>query len=59
MVKNCKDIKRLNIFGHLYLYSTYAGDTNFLLENKESIKELVETFDLLSSFSGLSTNVTK
>ena len=59
MVKNCKDIKRLNSFGHLYLYSTYAGDTNFLLENKESIKELVETFDLLSSFSGLSTNVTK
>ena len=50
LVKNNKDMKRFNIFDHLFLYTTYPDNTNFFLEKKESIKELVETFDLYSSF---------
>ena len=50
LVKNNKDMKRFNIFDHLFLYTTYPGNTIFFLEKKESIKELVETFDLYSSF---------
>ena len=59
MVRNNKDIKGLNIFDHLFLYTAYADDTTFFLENKESIEELVKTFTLFSSFSGLKPNFSK
>ena len=39
-----------------FLYTTYADDT-FFLENRESIKELVKTFTLFSSFLGLKPNI--
>ena len=52
LVRNNKEIKGLDIFDHLFLYAAYADDT-FFLENKESIEELVTTFTLFSSFSGL------
>ena len=58
LVRNNKDIKGLNIFDHLFLYTAYADDT-FFLENKESIEELVKTFTLFSSFSGLKPNISK
>ena len=29
LVKNSKDIKGLNIFDHLFLYTAYANDTTF------------------------------
>ena len=59
MVRNNKDIKGLNIFDHLFLYTAYADDTTFFLENKESMEELVKTFNLFSSFSGLKPNISK
>ena len=59
LVKNNKDIKGLNIFDHLFLYTAYADDTTFFLENKESMEELVKTFNLFSSFSGLKPNISK
>ena len=59
LVRNNKDIKGLNIFDHLFLYTVYADDTTFFLENKESIVELVKTFTLFSSFSGLKLNTSK
>ena len=59
LVRNNKDIKGLNIFDHLFLYTAYADDTTFFLENKESIEELVKTFTLFSSFSGLKPNFSK
>ena len=59
LVRNNKDIKSLNIFDHLFLYTAYADDTTFFLENKESIDELVKTFTLFSSFSGLKPNISK
>ena len=51
LVRN-KNIKGLNIFDHLFLCTAYADDM-FFLEDKESIEELVKTFTLFSSFSGL------
>ena len=59
LVRNNKDIKGLNIFDHLVLCTAYADDTTFFLENKESIEELVKTFTLFSSFSGLKPNISK
>ena len=59
MVRNNKNIKGLNIFDHLFLYTAYADDTTFFLENKESLEELVKTFTLFSSFSGLKPNISK
>ena len=59
LVRNNKDIKGLNIFDHLFLYTAYADDTTFFLESKESIEELVKTFTLFSSFSGLKPNISK
>ena len=58
LVRNNKDIKGLNVFDHLFLYTAYADDT-FFLENKESIEELVKTFTLFSSFPGLKPNISK
>ena len=51
--------KGLNIFDHLFLYTVYADDTTFFLENKKSVEELVKTFTLISSFSGLKPNISK
>ena len=59
LVRNNKDIKGLNIFDHLFLYTAYADDTTFFLENKESIEELVKTFTLFSFFSDLKPNISK
>ena len=57
LVRNNKDIKGLNIFDHLFLYTTDADDTTFFLENKESIEELLETFAGFSTFWGLKPNI--
>ena len=40
LVRNNKDTKGLNIFDRLFLYTAYADDTTFFLENKESIVDL-------------------
>ena len=34
LVRNNKDIKGLNIFDHLFLYTAYAVDTTFFLETR-------------------------
>ena len=59
LVRNNKDIKGLNIFDHLFLYTAYADDTTIHLENKESIEELVKRITLFSSFSSLKPNISK
>ena len=40
-VKNNPKVKGLNIFKHEYLYTTYADDITFFLEDKNSIIELM------------------
>ena len=59
LIKENPHIKGLNIFYHCYLYSAYADDTTFFLEDVNSIKEMVNSFHIFSSFSGLRQNLCK
>ena len=59
MIKSHPNIKGLNIFNHNYLYTAYADDTTFILNDQKSIRELMKTFKLFSKFSGLKPNILK
>ena len=59
LIKSKPEIKRLAIFDHCYLYSAYADDTTFFLQDTISIKHMVDVFYLFSSFSGLKLNLKK
>ena len=59
LIKENPRIKGLNIFYHCYLYSAYADDTTFFLKDVNSIKEMVNSFHIFSSFSGLRPNLSK
>ena len=58
-IKENKNIKGLNIFNHIFLYTAYADDTTFFLKDKESLTEVIKRFDIFSSFSGLKPNQSK
>ena len=58
-VKNNKGIESLKILGNTFLYTACADDTNFFSQNLGSIKELLNTISLFSSFSGLKPNLLK
>ena len=49
-------INGLNIFENTHLYTAYAGYTTIFLKDEKSIKELMKTFDIFSTFSGLKPN---
>ena len=59
MIKSTPNIKGLNIFNHNYLYTAYADDTTFFLNDQKSIRELMKTFKLFSKLSGLKPNILK
>ena len=59
LIKSNNDIQGLEIFNHIFLYSAYADDTTFFLKNNESIRELINVFNIYSSFSGLKPNLSK
>ena len=72
--KNCFLIKK-RIFIYTYLrnrilmaliflkktfrYTMYADDSTFFLKDEKSVIELMKTFDIFSTFSGLRTNKSK
>ena len=58
-VKENKNVKGLNIFDHIFLYTAYADDTTFFLKNKKSFIEVMKLFDIFSSFSRLKPNKSK
>ena len=47
-IKENKNIKGLNIFNHIFLYTAYADDTTFFLKGKESLIEVMKAFDIFS-----------
>ena len=49
-------IKGIKTFEKEFLYTAYADDTTFFLQNKNSVKILLETFHAFSLFSGLKPN---
>ena len=59
LIKSKPEIKGLTIFDHCYLYSAYADDTTFFLQDIISVKHMVDVFYLFSYFSGLKPNFKK
>ena len=52
-----KNINGLNIFEKkTFLCTAYVDNTKFFLKDEKSIIELMKTFDILSTFSGLKRN---
>ena len=49
-------IKDIKVFDKEFIYTAYADDTNFFLQNKNSVKMLLEVFHAFSFFSGLKPN---
>ena len=59
LIKANPDIKSLQFFSHMFLYSAYADDTTFFLRNRKSATEVIKTFDKFSPFSELKINNAK
>ena len=59
IVKKNKGIKSLKVLGKTFLHTAYADGTTSFLKHLGSIKELMNTIFLFSSFSGLKPNFSK
>ena len=58
-IKENKNIKGLNIYNDIFLYTAYADDTTFFLKDKASLIEVIKAFDIFSPFSGLKPKKSK
>ena len=54
-----ENINGLNIFENTFLYTAYADDTTFFLKEKKNVIELMKTFDIFLTFSGIKPNKNK
>ena len=59
LIKHNKKIQGLDILSYRFLYSVYADDSTFFLRKIDSVIEVVRTFKEFSSFSDLSSNMSK
>ena len=61
LIKNNDDIRGITIFNHAFLYTAFADDSTFFLNDLLSVKNLIDTFliDIFSLFSGLNANFSK
>ena len=55
-IKSNSSIKGIDICDNIFLYTAYADDSTFFLHNLESILELINCFNIFSSYSGLQPN---
>ena len=58
-IKKNPNIKSLNVCDNDFLYTAYADDTTFFLQNKKSATEVLNNFNIMSQFSGLKINKSK
>ena len=58
-IKDNKNIKGINIFDNIFLYSAYADDTTFFLSDEDSVIEVINAFHEFSPVCGLKTNEAK
>ena len=58
-IKFNENIDGINIFNHEYLYTAYADDTTFFLNNQTSVKNVLNDIETFSNFSGLRPNLDK
>ena len=59
LIKNNDDIGGITIFNHAFLYTAFADDSTFFLNDLLSVKNLIDTFRVFSLFSGLRANFSK
>ena len=59
LIKSKPEIKGLAIFDHCYLYSAYADDTTFFLQDTISIKHMVDVFLSFFVFFWIKTKLKK
>ena len=59
IMKETSNIESFDIFQKKFIYTVYADDTNFFLENTESVISLLEIFKHFSQFCGLIPNKSK
>ena len=59
LIKNNKNIKGIKMFEKTFLCTAYEDDSTFFLKDKNSIKELLNTINYFSSFTGLRPNLSK
>ena len=49
----------MNVCNNEFLYTPYAGDTTFFLQNENPETEVLNNFNVMSQFSGLKINKSK
>ena len=59
LIKNNADIRGITIFNHAFLYTAFGDDSTFFLNDLLSVKNLIDTFNVFSLFSGLKANFNK
>ena len=59
LIKNNAGIRGITIFNHAFLYTAFAYDSTFFLNDSLSVKNLTDTFTAFSLFSGLKANFSK
>ena len=58
-IKSNENIKGIEIFKYVFLYTAYADDSTFFLRDILSVKELINSFNQFYHFSGLKANIGK
>ena len=56
LIKNNDDIRGITIFNHAFLYTAFADNSTFFLNDLLSVNHLIDTFTVFFLFSGLKTN---
>ena len=59
MLRNNPDIKGLQFFNHVFLYTAYADDSTFFVADISLIKEIISCFSIFTHFSGLKSKLSK
>ena len=59
LIKNNAKIRGMTTFNHVFLYTAFADDSTFFLNDLFSVKNLIDTFKVYSLFSGLKANFSK
>ena len=59
LIKNYAKIRGMTTFNHVFLYTAFADDSTFFLNDLFSVKNLIDTFKVYSLFSGLKANFSK
>ena len=59
LIKSNKNIHRINMFNHDFLYTAYADDKTFFLKDLDSVKNVLEMLNQFYMVSGLRPNFRK